>query len=142
MMSACCLVISSVSAAVPLQDVLSPDCGLSLTNEEVKAVAHDVSDHWMELAEELDMKTDDIPSKAPGSTQCQRMLKNWHKTCGDSGVVCVLCDALYACGLEQVADKHFGHILDTVLRVQKPAEPTVESETSPTICHAKGTVFV
>jgi hypothetical protein len=111
-------VISSVSAAVPLQDVLSPDCGLSLTNEEVKAVAHDVSDHWMELAEELDMKTDDIPSKGPVTFQCQRMLKTWRKKCGDNAVVCVLCDALYGCRLEEVADSHFGHILDTVLRTQ------------------------
>jgi hypothetical protein len=113
-----CSVIASVNAAVRLADVFSYDCGTAIGNEDVKAIAHDVGDHWMELAAELDMETDEIPSKRPGTLQCQKMLKDWCKECCDKAVVCVLCDALYACGLQHVADSHFGHIFDTVLRTQ------------------------
>jgi hypothetical protein len=80
----------------------------------------------MELAEELNTEIDDIPSKVPGNLLCQKMLKNWHKKNGDNAVVCVLCDVLYECGLQQVADDQFGHILDTVLRKQPPAQHRVE----------------
>ena len=108
--------ISSVYTAIPLTDVFSFDCGSLVVGEDLKAVARAVGDQWMDLANELDMDmyTDNIPSKRPGTLQCRRMLEKD----GDNAMICVLSDALYACGLQQVADECFGHILDTVLRKQ------------------------
>ena len=98
--------------------MFSSDCGSLVASEELKAVAREVGDKWMELAIELDMDTDDIPHNWLGTLQCQRMLEKWVKKWGDDAMICVLCDALYARGLKHVADEHFGHILDTVLRKQ------------------------
>ena len=132
LMALCCSVISSVNGAIPLTDVFSPDCGTLVVSKDVKAVAHEVGDQWMELADELDMETDEIPSKLSGNLQCRRMLANWLKKCDDNALICVLCDALYACGLQRVADQHFGHILDTVLRKQTNTQHTIQQATSET----------
>ena len=129
-MAFCCSVISSVSGAVPLPDVFSSECGSLVASEDLKAVAHDVGDQWMELAAELDVETDEIPSKLSGNLQCRRMLDNWAKKCGDNAMICVLCDALYACQLQHVADQHYGHIVDTVLRKQTPSKHPTHQATS------------
>ena len=108
--------ISSVYAAVPLTDVFSCDCGSLVVSEDLKAVARAVGDQWMDLANELDVNSDGIPSKLSGTLQCRRMLDKWAEKWGDSAMICMLYDALYACRLQHVADERFGHILDTVLR--------------------------
>ena len=72
------------------------------------------------------MNTDNIP----GTLQCRRMLEN--KKDGDNAMICVLSDALYACGLQHVADEHFSHILDTVLRKQTKTEHSTELAPSST----------
>ena len=126
--------ISSVSCTctVPLTDVFSSDCGSLVVIEDLKAVARDVGDQWIDLANELDMNTDNIPSKLSGVLQCRRMLENWVKKDGDNAMICVLSAALYACGLQHVADEHFGHILDTVLRKQTKTEHSTELAPSST----------
>ena len=50
----------------------------------------------MELANQLDMDTEEMPSKHPGTLQCWKMLENWVEKSGDDAMICVLCDALYA----------------------------------------------
>ena len=122
----CSSVVSSVCAAVPLSDVFSPDCGKVVASKYLKAIGSDVGDKWVELADELDMNTDEIPHKRPGNLRCRRMLENWVEKNGDNAMICVLCDALYACGLQHVADRHFGHIVDTVLRKQTNTELSTE----------------
>ena len=129
-MAVCCSVICSVSGAVPLPDVFSSECGSLVVSVDLKAVARDVGDQWMDLANELDMETDNIPSKRPGTLQCRRMLDNWAKKCGDNAMICVLCDALYESGLQHVADQHYGHIVDTVLRKQTPSKHPIHQATS------------
>ena len=130
MIVVCSSVVSSVCAAVPLSDVFSSDCGKVVARKYLKVIASDVGDKWVELADELDMNTDEIPHKRPGNLPCRRMLENWVEKNGDSAMICVLCDALYACGLQCVADQHFGHILDTVLRKQTHSKRTLQQPIS------------
>ena len=91
----CSSVFSSVCAAVPLSDVFSPDCGKVVASKYLKATGSDVGDKWVELADELDMITDEIPRKRPANLRCGRMLENWVEKNGDNAMICVLCDALY-----------------------------------------------
>ena len=143
-MAFCCSVISSVSCTVPLTDVFSSDCESLVLIENLKAVARDVGDQWMDLANELDVNTDNIPYKRSGTLQCRRMLENWVEENGDNAMICVLSDALYACGLQHVADQHFGHILDTVLRKQTNTEQaitvahSVDQTSQPSSRHSTG----
>ena len=115
-----------------MTDVFSSDCGSLVCKKDLKAIARDVGDQWMELADELDVDIDKVPSQLSGALQCRRMLENWDKKCRDNAMICVLCDALYACGLQHVADKHFGHILDTVLRKQTSTQHTIQQAASST----------
>jgi hypothetical protein len=117
---ALCSVRSSVSEDVPLRDVFSCECADPLTEEVLRHVSRDVNQKWRTLADELGMNSDEIPQQDP-YWQCVRMLENWVDAVGNA-TTCTLYDALYACGLQSVADQHFGHILDTVLRKQHPGE--------------------
>ena len=135
----CSSVVSSVCAAVPLSDVFSSDCGKVVATKYLKAIANDVGDKWVELADELDTNTDEIPHKRPGNLPCRRMLENWVEKNGDNAMICVLSDALYACGLQHVADRHFGHIVDTVLRKQTNTE--LSTELAPSSTHGGNNVW-
>ena len=85
-----CTVVTSVNGAIPLGDVFSSDCGSLVTHDEVKAVARDVGDQWMQLAVELDMDSDDLPSRQPSTVHCKKMLEEWVEKSGDNTVTGVV----------------------------------------------------
>ena len=96
----------------------------------MKSVSRDCSDQLEDLAFELDMEPVEMLSTHLSRRQCYRMLEEWHKKRADDAMICVLCDALYACQLQDVADQHFGHILDTVLRKQTNTQHAIQQTSS------------
>ena len=99
------------------------------SQDQMKSVSRDCSDQLEDLAFELDVEPVEMLSTCPSKRQCYRMLEEWHKKRADDAMICVLCDALYACGLQVIADEHFGHILDTVLRKQTNTKHSTEQAT-------------
>ena len=93
----------------------------------MKAVAHHCANHLEDLAFALDIEFVETVTRQPSKQQCYKLLEQWVEKSGDNAMICVLCDALYACGLQHVADKQFGHILDTVLRKPTDTQPTTET---------------
>ena len=114
--SHCFAVVSSVSSGVPLSEIFSTDCGAVVDQNDLKCIAQDVGDRWKDLSLELDTDIDDIADKQPPSGPSYKMLQKWSGRCQEDAMICVLSDALCACGLAHIAGKYFGHIVDVVLK--------------------------
>ena len=114
-----------------LGEVFSSRVGKELSDEQIRAVAKDLKENWMDLAECLcipDDAIDELSERGTTATVPRRMLKKFCELMPESAKVCILCDALYEADLQSVADKHFNPdwYSDRILRPLPPRLSTVE----------------